>query len=323
MSKTRVVAIAATLLIVGSIDYLLQPPPVKIQPFLPGIIYKRSWLETNCRGAGRDIEKCRATVDALSGSGEAALRLARDIAQGDLSGRHYWLHIAAQYGSPEGMRRLAQALNELPDATYGIVHHIRARYWLERAAQAGDLEAKNLMTEIPVVSEAEAAEKRIPNAANPNPELICSPMPWWRVFAVLWGDIDYRLLSSDFLACKDIPRFEEAALRGKNSVGTSASALAFYITFTQQPQHDDQAIYWDLTGVENGITASWYNIGILWDRDRIWNSNETNDVFNPDERIRAKYWLRQSALKGDDMAALSLKRVDKLDLTSEWLNEAP
>ncbi len=318
MLKSRTISIFVLLLIAAvGINYLLQPPPVKLQPFLPGVIDKRSWLETNCRGVGRDIDKCKATVDALSGSGEAALRLAQGIAPDDLSGRHYWLHIAAQYGSPEGMRRLAQALIELPDATYGRVHRIRARYWLERAAQAGDIEAKNLMSQIPVVSEAEAAEKRIPNAANPNPELICSPMPWWRVFALLWGDLDYRLLSSDFLACKDIPRFEENALRGESNSYTSAVTLSFYIAFTHQAQYDDQSLYWDLTGVENDNTTSWYNIGMIWRSDR------GGSEFNPDRRLRARYWLRQAALKGDKMALLSIGRVDKLDLTSKWLNEEP
>lgn len=317
MRRSRV-AIAFGLLVVAlGINQLLQPSPVKLQPFLPGVIDKRSWLETNCRGGGRDIDKCKATVDALSGSGEAALRLAKGMAPDDISGQHYWLHIAAQYGSPEGMRRLAQALIELPDTTYGRVHRIRARYWLERAAQSGDIEAKNLMSQIPIVSEAEAAEKRIPNAANPNPELICSPMPWWRVFAVLWGDIDYRLLSRDFLDCKDIPRFEENALRGEDSLYTSATTLSFYISFTQQPQYDDQALYWDLTGVENGTTTSWYNIGVIWDRDK------ADSAFNPDKRLRSKYWLRQAAQTGDEMAVLSFKYAKKLDLTSEWLNEEP
>ncbi len=109
MLKSRSISICVLLLIAAvGINYLLQPLPVKLQPILPGVIDKRSWLETNCRGVGRDIDMCRATVDALSGSGEAALRLAQGIAPDDLSGRHYRLQIAAQYGSPEGMRRLAQ-----------------------------------------------------------------------------------------------------------------------------------------------------------------------------------------------------------------------
>ncbi len=298
------------------INAFLAPKPVKLQAYLPGDADASSWLQTNCRGTGRDIDKCKATAAALEGSGADALKLAAGIAPDNLSGRLYWLHIAAQNGSTEGMRRLAQALAKLPDKQYGRVHRIRARFWLERAAQAGDTEIVDLIRELSPVSETEAVTHRVPDATNPNPELTCSPMPWWRFLAVLWGDVDPRM-SEDYLTCEDIPRFEQYALRGNTEWITSARKLGFFLTISQQDQGRAEGIYWERIGAENGDTLSKYNFGVLY------VSVGAHRGGNPDHRIRGRYWLRKAAAEGSELARIGLIDVNDLDLTTEWFEQEP
>jgi TPR repeat protein len=314
---------AAVIAIIAAYELVAMPAPTKFQPYLPGITNARSWLETNCRSVGRDIQKCNATIAALEGSGADALNLSSGMAPDDLSGRHYWLHIAAQNGSAEGMRRLAQALAELPDANYGRVHRIRARFWLERAVQAGDAEATNLIPQIRAVSAVEAAAHLISTDANTNPKLICGPMPLWRIFALAWGDFDVRLSlnRSAVLACEDIPRFEENALRGELKWQVSARQLASNISIIQATKLNSSwlpELYWKTVGSENGDPRDMAGLGFILLYEHVQQRPN-----NPDFRMRGRYWLRRAAAAGDDGYPKQLNKIQNEDLATEWLSDKP
>lgn len=313
--------VAAAMLLVAAYEFVTMPGPTRFQPYLPGITDARSWLETNCRGVDRDIQKCKATIAALEGSGLDALNLASWIAPDDVSGRHYWLHIAAQNGSAEGMRRLAQALAELPDANYGRVHRIRARFWLERAVQAGDAEATVLIPQIPPVTETEAASHRLRTDANTNPELICGQMPWWRIFALLWGDFDVRLSlnGSAVLACEDIPRFEENALRGELNWWVSARRLYSNIGTIQSSKLDSSwphDLYWATLAAENDVAGDAAGLGLILVHEHFqYRPN------NPDFRMRGRFWLRRATAAGDEGYPEQLNKIQNEDLATFWLSD--
>lgn len=317
MKKLVVIAVFITAL---GINELVRTGPIKLLPSLPGTSDAPSWLKANCRGPGRDVERCKATIEALDGSGQDAIQLAARISPDDQIGRFFWLHIAAENGNAEAMRYLAQALAELPDEIYGRAHRIRARFWLERAVQAGDPEAQKLLTHIPPVSKAEAAAYRVPNATNPNSVLICGPMPWWRLFAVLWGDIDARLdlmKGSSYLSCKEVLPLEESALRGERDEERSARKLGFFLSVTQQDQNPTEGLYWERIGSENGDAGSKYNLGAI-----LASAGKGSDG-NPDHRVRGQYWLRKANAEGFDLAKYAIENVSKADLTKKWLTEEP
>ncbi len=160
--RRRAVAIALVLLIAGlGLNYLLQPPQIKIQPKLPGYDHPKfletnAWAKANCRGVVPDINKCKAALAALDGSGDAALKLADSIAPDDVEGRNYWLKIAAANGSAEGMRRLAEAYGQRPASPDGIGKTILGREiaqvmgwqgagWLERPERDKEEDSAKLM----------------------------------------------------------------------------------------------------------------------------------------------------------------------------------
>lgn len=301
------------------INEFVRPASFKFQPYLPGVVETRSWLQINCRGKKRDIDKCKATIAALEGSGAEALKLASSITPDDLSGRHYWLHIAAQNGSAEGMRLLAQALADLPDGRYGRVHRIRAHFWLERAIQAGDAEAKSLLPNILSASEPEMAAHRIPNAANPNLELVCGPMPWWRIFAALWGDLDYRLSTNADanLPCEVVAELEMNALRGESTSSDSALNIVRQIRLIQprsRQANDLDIFHWNTIAAENGGSGSGEVLStFLYTEPRIV----------PDMKIRARFWLKKDIESGDNTFAKYLAKLQLEDMTTEWFNIEP
>ncbi len=323
MTMKKRYIVAAAMLLVAAYEIVTMPGPTKFQPYLPGVTDARSWLESNCRGARRDIDKCKATIAALEGSGPDALKLALSMPADDASGQHYWLHIASQNGSSEGMRRLAQALAELPDAQYGRVHRIRARFWMERAAQAGDAEAKNQLFQIPQVLETEAAEHRVPDARNSNPKLVCGPMPWWRVIALAWGDLDLRITTNQRanLSCEDMRRFEENALKGILDRQRSARILASNMSLIQSatlPSLWLDQNYWSTVAAENGDPGDFANLGF----DLAYELKQKRPA-NPDFKIRGRFWLRSAAFAGDEGYPEVLNKIQNEDLATEWLREEP
>lgn len=72
---------------------------------------------------------------ALQGSADAALRLANycQMILLDPVQAEYWLGIAAENGSIDGMYNLAHTLRRSNDAS----KHVRAHYWFERVAKEG------------------------------------------------------------------------------------------------------------------------------------------------------------------------------------------
>ncbi len=324
MAMKKRYIVAAAMLLVAAYEIAVLPPPTKFQPYLPGITDARPWLETNCRGSGRDIEKCKATIDALEGSGVDALKLAAGIASDDLSGWHYWLHIAAQNGSPEAMRLLSQALAELPDEKYGRVHRIRARFWLENAVRAGDREAANLLPQMQNVSKEEAAEHSIKHPANPNPTLICGPMPWWRPIALLWGDHDIRTSANQSanLPCEAVSEFEINALRGETNWRVSARNLASNILLIQDIPRNHH-IYWRTVAAENGEPGDEGDLGFYLARSAKFVA-EMNEG-GAEIIMRGRYWLRKAVNAGDDndIVREELKKVKDQDLATEWLSDKP
>jgi len=320
MAMKKRYLVAAAMLLVAAYEIVTMPGPTKFQPYLPGVTDARSWLETNCRGPGRDGDKCKATIAALEGSGADALKLAAGIASDDLSGRHYWLHIAAQNGNPEAMRLLAQALAELPDEKYGRVHRIRARFWLENAVRAGDREAANLLPQMQTVSKEEAAAHRIKHPANSNPTLICGPMPWWRYFALLWGDHDIRLSTNQGanLPCAAVSEFEINALRGETNWRVSAGRLASFILLIQYIPSNHH-FYWETIAAENGDPRDAGNLG---------SYSVRNPEGGAEMKIRGRYWLRKAVAALDagdynDLFREELEKVKDQDLATEWLSERP
>lgn len=226
---------AAVFLGLAAYDALVRSVPARLQPYLPGILDTRSWLETNCRGAGRDIEKCKGTIAALEGSGADALKLAQGAPVDDLSGRHYWLHIAAQNGHAEGMRQLGVALAELPDADYGRAHHLRARFWLQRAMDNGDTEAAGILQQLPPEPALPTGLGALTEAyLSERPRLICSPLAWWRVYELILADFDaWRSFNgSPVLPCKRIPAIEADVLRGEMTGNRAIGQKSFCPTLS-------------------------------------------------------------------------------------------
>ncbi len=317
MAMKKRYIVAAAMLLVTAYEIAVLPVPTKFQPYLPGIEEARSWLRINCRSVEHDIGMCKSTIDALEGSGANALKLAAGIASDDLSGRHYWLHIAAQNGNPEAMRLLAQALAELPDEKYGRVHRIRARFWLENAVRAGDREAANLLPLMHTGSKEEAAAHRIKHPANSNPTLICGPMPWWRYIALLWGDHDIRVSANQRanLPCEAVLVFEMNALRGERNYRVSARRLASNILLFQDIPNNHH-IYWQTIAAENGERD---DAGVLG--SYLVRSAE----FGAEMKIRGRFWLRKAVNAGDDndIVREELKKVRDQDLATEWLSDKP
>ncbi len=310
----------AVIAVIAIYEIAVTPAPTKFQPYLPGIEEVRPWLQINCRSVGHDIGKCKATIDALEGSGADALKLAAGIASDDLSGRHYWLHIAAQNGNPEAMRLLAQALAELPDEKYGRVHRIRARFWLENAVRAGDREAANLLPQMHTVSKEEAAAYSIKDPANSNPTLICGPMPWWRYIALLWGDHDIRSSANQSanLPCEAVSEFEINALRGETNWRVSAGRLASFILLIQYIPSNHH-IYWRTIAAENGDPRDAGNLG---------SYTAMPAEGGAEMKIRGRYWLRKAVAALDagdynDIFRRELKKVKDQDLATEWLSDKP
>jgi hypothetical protein len=79
---------------------------------------------------------------ALHGSGKSALKLALfyGAVKHDLDKQMYWATISAEDGDPIGMNNLAYLLLHGPGASEKKDRRseIRARFWLERSAQAGN-----------------------------------------------------------------------------------------------------------------------------------------------------------------------------------------
>jgi hypothetical protein len=314
--KSRSISVCVLLIIAAlGINEFVRPAPFKFQPYLPGVVETRPWLQMNCRGEGRDIDKCKATIAALEGSSADALKLASGIAPDDLSGRHYWLHIAAQNGSGEGMRRLAKALADLPAAQYGRVHRIRARFWMERAARAGDLDAKNLLSQIPPVSEAEVAAHTIPKAANPNLELVCGPMPWWRIFAALWGDWDDRLSTNAGanLPCEVVAELELKALSGERTSRVhKILRLLRLVQGRNRLTNGFEHFYWMAIAAEN---EEWGSAEVMA------SFSYADSHLRPGANLRERFWFQKAIEGGDNKYANYLSKLQQEDLTSEWLNE--
>lgn len=99
----------------------------------------------------KDIPSLEAL--ALQGSGEAALKLGNYylyVANNSNEG-NYWITISAKDGYPVGMYSLAAYLrNQVYLNKDNAIHDpvLRARYWLERAKDAGYKPASNLLETI-------------------------------------------------------------------------------------------------------------------------------------------------------------------------------
>ncbi len=306
-------------------DVLLRSPPVRLQPYLPGILDARSWLETNCRGAGRDIDKCQATIAALEGSGADAFALAQGMPVDDLSGRHYWLHIAAQNGSVEGMQQLGIALAELPDAVYGRAHHMRARFWLQRAADSGDAEANALLRRLPPEPELPTGLSALTEAyLSERPRLICRPLAWWRTYELILGDPDaWRSFNgSPVLPCKKVPAIEADVMQGKMKTGMrSPLFLLLSIPLKASPGYFLNEIYWGIVAAENGLgygnTQTIPSLGASLVAE--FTNGHSN---NADYKMRGRFWLRKAAV-GDSDFQFVLDRIQNDDLATKWLNDEP
>ncbi len=306
-------------------DVLFRSVPARLQPYLPGVIDTRSWLQTNCRGVGRDIVKCKATIAALEGSGADALKLALTIPAEDMSGRFYWLHVAAQNGSTEGMRRLGAALAELADAIYGRAHQLRARFWLQRASESGDAEATELLRQLPPEPAAPAGLGALTEAyLSERPRLICSPLAWWRVYELVLNDFDAWMSfnGSPVLPCKRIPAIEADVLRGEMKSGTQAPLLLFFsIPYTAPPSRFANEIYWGTLAAENGLAYG--NTQTIPSLGASLVSEFTNGrSSNADYKMRGRFWLRKAAV-GDSDFQFVLDRIQNDDLATKWLSDEP
>lgn len=84
--------------------------------------------------------------EALLGSPDAAFRIYQfyEMYLFDRNKGFYWLTIAAENGHPIGQYNLASDLLEEENST----NQLRARFWLKKAALAGDKEAVNLLKKI-------------------------------------------------------------------------------------------------------------------------------------------------------------------------------
>ena len=89
---------------------------------------------------------------ALHGSGKSALKLALfyELIKKDRDKYSYWITISAEDGDPVGMHNLAYLLLYGKNAveTSDRKNEIRARFWLERSAEAGDDRARDLLREM-------------------------------------------------------------------------------------------------------------------------------------------------------------------------------
>lgn len=82
---------------------------------------------------------------ALSGDNDSAARLVSyyEFVRHDRAEALYWATISAENGNRGGMHTVATFLSE--DGK-GLESSVRARYWLERAAQEGDIVAKMMLS---------------------------------------------------------------------------------------------------------------------------------------------------------------------------------
>lgn len=314
-------AFAVVVIAFAGYDVLVRSVPARLQPYLPGVIDKRSWLQTNCRGAWRDIEKCKATIQALEGAGADALKLALTIPAEDLSGRLHWLQISAQNGSVEGMRRLGVALAELSDATYARAHHLRARFWLRRAMDGGDTEAPGLLQQLSPEPAAPIGVSAITEAyLSESPRLICSPLAWWRVYELIVGDFDAwtSFNGSPVLPCNRIAAVEADVLSGGLNMDDQSPLMLFFsIPYTASPSRILHETYWGTIAAENGLaygnTQAISSLGAALVAE--FSSGRSS---NPDYKMRGRFWLRMAAV-GDSEYSEVLRGIQDEDLASPWL----
>ncbi len=99
---------------------------------------------------------------ALRGSGTSALKLAQFYGplKQDSAKYLYWITVSAENGDPIGMHNLAYHLlygKDVQERGFKLGHYqetkdrkdqIRARFWLERAAQAGSSHSRELLNEL-------------------------------------------------------------------------------------------------------------------------------------------------------------------------------
>jgi hypothetical protein len=93
-----------------------------------------------------DVELPKLEREALKGSPDAAFRLYRyhQSVRLDFKEGLFWAQIAAENGHPVGQYNLGFLWRNDPDPR----NRLRARFWLERAAEKGDSLAVDLLREL-------------------------------------------------------------------------------------------------------------------------------------------------------------------------------
>lgn len=286
----------------------------RISKYLPGAVVSRSWLETNCRKQTEDAATCQLTVQALDGSESAAIALANAaLPLSDDESQFYWLRVAAENGSPEGMRRLGEALAGLQHREYGTAHTIRAKFWLEKAADRGDAKAKailaNWIDSPRNTDETHSAEKHLP--ASEDQELFCGPAPWWKII-----DVRNSTNKGMNISCREIAMFEVNALAGSQEF--AVRLLNFFIgiqaVFLPHEKSWRDRLYWSTVAAQNGSPSDMYTLGVY-----LTDKGVLDRPKNPDFKLRGRFWIRKSAGEGNTSAKVVLDRLNSEDLLSAWL----
>ena len=287
----------------------------RISKYLPGAVVSGSWLETNCGKQTEDVTTCQLTVQALDGSESAAIALANAaLPLSDDESQFYWLRVAAENGSPEGMRRLGEALAGLQHRDYGTAHTIRAKFWLEKAADRGDAKAKAILAnwiDLPRNSaEAVSAENHLP--ANEDQELFCGPAPWGKI-----TDVRNSTNKGMNISCREIAMFEVNALAGSQEL--AVRLLNFFdgiqAVFLPHDKSWRNRLYWSTISAENGRPGSIYTLGLYMTDKGVLDRPD-----NPDFKLRGRFWLRKAANEGYASARSALEKLDKEDIAGAWLS---
>ncbi len=307
--------LALLLLLTGVSNVVLAEDGAgRISKYLPGAVVSRSWLETNCRKQTEDVTTCQLTVQALDGSESAAIALANAaLPLSDDETQFYWLRVAAENGSPEGMRRLGEALAGLQYRDYGTAHTIRAKFWLEKAADRGDAKAKAILAnwiDFPRNSaEAGSAEKHLP--ANEDQELFCGPAPWGKI-----TDVRNSTNKGMNISCREIAMFEVNALAGSQELAVRLLNFFDGIQAGYLPRDKSwrNRLYWSTVAAQNGASVDMYTLGVyLTDR------GVTDRPNNPDFKLRGRFWIREAANEGYASARSALEKLDKEVIADAWL----